>query len=44
MLADAKGRPRINMIVDAAGDPRLEFLDETGRVIHRLPPEPAKDK
>jgi hypothetical protein len=42
MLADARGRPRINLIVDAAGDPRLEFLDETGRVTHRLPPDSAK--
>src|SRR5262249_41362487 len=39
MLADGKGRPRINLAVDAAGDARLEFLDETGKVVYRLPPE-----
>ena len=36
-LADANGKTRIAMTVDATGNPRLEFLDETGRVISRLP-------
>ena len=40
----AKGRPRLTLTVDAAGDPWLEFLDENGRLIHRLPPEADKKK
>lgn len=36
-LADAQGRPRLKLAVDAAGAPRLEFLDEKGAVVHRLP-------
>jgi hypothetical protein len=36
-LADAAGKPRLRLTVDAAGDPRIEFLDETGTVVQRLP-------
>jgi hypothetical protein len=36
-LADANGRPRLTLTVDAAGDPRIEFLDEAGKVTSRLP-------
>jgi hypothetical protein len=36
-LYDAKGNARINMVVDAAGLPRLDFLDENGKVIYSLP-------
>ena len=36
-LADVKGRPRIKLYVDAAGVPKLEFLDETGKVTFSLP-------
>jgi hypothetical protein len=36
-LSDVKGRPRIKLSVDAAGVPKLEFLDETGKVTHSLP-------
>jgi hypothetical protein len=36
-LADAKGQPRLNLIVDGGGDPRIEFLDERGKVVSRLP-------
>jgi hypothetical protein len=36
-LYDAKGNARINMIVDAAGAPRLDFLDEKGKVTYSLP-------
>jgi hypothetical protein len=36
-LADTKGRPRIKISVDVAGSPKLEFLDEKGAVIYRLP-------
>ncbi len=36
-LYDAKGNARINMIVDATGVPRLDFLDESGKVTYSLP-------
>lgn len=36
-LYDAKGNARINMMVDAAGVPRLDFLDENGKVTYSLP-------
>jgi hypothetical protein len=32
-LADADGRPRLNITVDAAGNPRIEFLDAAGKVV-----------
>jgi ABC-type amino acid transport substrate-binding protein len=36
-LSDAEGRPRLTIAVDAAGNPRIEFLDEAGTVTARLP-------
>ena len=36
-MADASGKPRLNLTVDAAGNPRIEFLDEQGKVVSRLP-------
>ena len=36
-LYDAKGNARINMVVDAAGLPHLDFLDENGKVTYSLP-------
>ena len=36
-LSDGAGKPRLNLTVDAAGNPRIEFLDEQGKVIARLP-------
>jgi hypothetical protein len=36
-LADAQGRPRLLLTVDPAGDPRIEFLDEAGKTVTRLP-------
>jgi hypothetical protein len=38
-LADATGKPRLTLTVDAAGNPRIEFLDEAGKVVSRLPVE-----
>ena len=35
-LSDVKGKPRIKLSVDAAGVPKLEFLDETGKVTYSL--------
>jgi hypothetical protein len=38
-LSDAAGKVRLTLTVDAAGNPRIEFLDAQGKVIARLPPE-----
>ncbi|WP_268877595.1 hypothetical protein [Heyndrickxia camelliae] len=38
-LSDSKGNPRIQMAVDENDVPRMEFLDEVGNVIYKLPPE-----
>jgi hypothetical protein len=35
-LSDAEGKPRLTMTVDATGNPRIEFLDNAGRVTQRL--------
>jgi hypothetical protein len=43
-LSDAKGRPRLKLSVDAAGLPKVEFLDETGKVTHTLPQATADKK
>jgi hypothetical protein len=37
VLSDASGKPRLTLTVDVAGNPRIEFLDETGKVVARLP-------
>jgi len=42
VLCDARGKPRIRMIVDAAGAARLEFLDEAGKVTSSLPDDSKK--
>lgn len=39
VLADASGKPRLTLTVDATGNPRIESLDETGKVIQRWPAE-----
>lgn len=36
-LSDPDGRPRLRLMVDSAGTPSLEFLDERGAVVSRLP-------
>jgi hypothetical protein len=36
-LADASGKPRLTLTVDAAGNPRIEFLDDQGKVTSRVP-------
>jgi hypothetical protein len=43
-LSDVKGRPRIKLSVDAAGVPKLEFLDEAGKVTYTLPKDGTEDK
>jgi hypothetical protein len=37
ILADAKGHPRIMMLVSPEGQPMLQFLDDQGQVIQSLP-------
>lgn len=37
LMSDIKGRPRIRMQVTPDGTPKLEFLDEAGKVIYSLP-------
>lgn len=36
-LADKQGRPRLVLKVDGAGEPSVEFLDESGKVVRRIP-------
>ncbi len=43
-LSDAKGKPRIKLSVDAAGVPKLEFLDENGKVTYSLPQDNRGEK
>jgi hypothetical protein len=38
-MFDIKGKPRIRMVVSAGGTPKLEFLDEAGKVMSSLPGE-----
>jgi hypothetical protein len=38
-LMDGSGRQRIAMIAPSSGAPRLEFFDETGKVVQTLVPE-----
>ena len=42
-LSDAKGKSRIEISVEPNGNPKLNFLDENGKVIYSLP-EDAKAK
>ncbi len=36
-IADANNNPRLKLYTDKNGQPRLEFLDTTGKVIYALP-------
>jgi len=36
VLADARSRPRLRLVVDSAGAARIEFLDDGGKVVHTL--------
>lgn len=44
IMSDIKGRPRIKLQVAPDGTPKLEFLDEAGRVTHSLPEVSKTDK
>ena len=35
-LRDRNGKPRLRMLVDSLGSPRIEFLDETGKVVQTI--------
>jgi hypothetical protein len=37
MLADADGQPRLTLRVSAEGQASIEFLDPSGKVVHRVP-------
>ncbi|MEW5901149.1 MAG: hypothetical protein AB1715_06780, partial [Acidobacteriota bacterium] len=39
-LSDTKGKARLLITVDAANEPSLQFLDENGKVIYRIPEKP----
>jgi hypothetical protein len=41
-LNDANGKTRARLSVDASGNPKLEFLDEAGKVTYSLPAPQAK--
>jgi hypothetical protein len=36
-LKDQYGRSRLRLVVDSLGESRIEFLDDSGRVVTRLP-------
>ena len=36
-LFDTEGKPRLKMVVDASGNPKLQFLDAAGKVTYSLP-------
>jgi len=44
LMSDVKGKPRIRMQVAPNGAPKLEFLDEAGKVIYSLPNSPSAPK
>jgi hypothetical protein len=35
-LRDRNGRPRLRMLVDSLGTPKIEFLDEAGKVVQTI--------
>jgi hypothetical protein len=37
ILADRLGNPRIQLLVDSSGSPKLNFLDQKGRITYSLP-------
>lgn len=41
MLADAQGRPRLVMIVQASGTAEIQFLDDNGKVIKSISASPT---
>lgn len=42
-IRDAKGNPRLQIMVDKKGEPVMRFFDADGGIVHELPPrEPAE--
>lgn len=41
-MSDIKGNPRLVISVEAKGNPKLNFLDENGKVIYSLPEDAKK--
>lgn len=39
LMSDTKGKPRLRIAVAPDGTPKLEFLDESGKVTYSLPAE-----
>lgn len=39
VLADSEGRERVRIVVDSSDSPRVEILDENGKVAYKIPPE-----
>lgn len=37
-MKDAKGKVRLELKVEAGGNPKMRFLDETGKIVFSLPP------
>lgn len=37
LISDVKGRPRTRLQVTPEGTPKLEFMDEAGKVLYSLP-------
>ena len=44
VMSDIKGKARIRMMVKADGSPKLDFLDEAGKVTYSLPEENRSGK
>ena len=42
VLFDVKGKPRLKITVDSAGNPTMKFLDEQGNETYALPPKTDK--
>lgn len=38
-MKDAKGKVRIELKVEASGNPKINFLDDSGKILYSLPPE-----
>jgi hypothetical protein len=36
-LADPQGRTKLRMLVDSLGNPRIEFLNDSGRIVMKIP-------
>ena len=43
-LSDAKGKERLQISVAADGTPKIQFLDDKGRVVYSLPEKSATEK